>query len=55
MTKMKLSCFVGVVRRQGSLEKTVALGKMERGGKRERLKLRWIDPMEEAIGMSYRS
>lgn len=46
---------VDMVRRQGSLEKTIVLGKMRHRRKREKLNLRWVDSMKEAIGMSYRS
>ena len=38
------------MRRQGSLEKTVMLGKIEGSRKRERIKMRWADSIKEAIG-----
>ena len=39
------------MKRQGSLEKTIMLGKIE-GRKTGRSNMRWIDSIKEAIGMN---
>lgn len=43
MTKLKVSYFGDIMRRQGSLEKITMLGKMEGSRKREKPD-RWINP-----------
>ena len=40
------------MRRQGSSEKTVMLGKIKDGRKRERPSVKWTDYVTEAIGRS---
>lgn len=52
MTKLKLSYFWSILRRQGSLEKTILLGKLDGSRKRGRANTRYIDSTEEAIGVS---
>ena len=52
MIKLRLSYFGHIMRRQDSLEKTIMLGKVEGSRKRGRPNMRWIDSIEEAIGMS---
>ena len=49
--RSELSYFGHIMRRQGSLEKTIMLGKTEGSRKRGRPHMRWIDFIEEAIGM----
>lgn len=51
MTKLKLSYFGPIMRKQGPLEKTVMLGKIEGGGK-GRSNRRWTDSIKEATGVS---
>lgn len=51
MTKLKLSYFRHIIRREGSLEKTILLGKREGSRKRGRANMRWTDSIK-AIGMS---
>lgn len=52
MTKLKLSYLRHIRRRQGSLETTIMLRKIEGSKKRERPNMRWIDTIKEAIGTS---
>lgn len=51
MTKLKLSYFGHVMRRQASWEKILMLEKQKAAGKEGRADLRWIDSIKEAIGM----
>ena len=51
MLKLKLQYFVHLVRRVGSLEKTLMLGKIE-GGRRERQRMRWLDGITDWMDMS---
>lgn len=48
----KLSYFWHFMRRQGSLGKTIMLGKLESSRKRGRPNMRGIDSIKEAVGMS---
>ena len=50
-TKLKLSYLRYIMRRQGSLEKTTILGKMEGSRKRGRPNMRWTDSIQAAIGI----
>lgn len=53
MAKLKLSYFGHIVRREGPLEKTIILEKIEGGRKRGRRPRRsWVDSIKEAVGMS---
>lgn len=51
LTKRKLSYYEHIKRKQGSLGKTVKLGKTHEAGKEE-TDMRWIDSIREAIGMN---
>ena len=52
MTTLKLSYFMHIRRREGSLEKTVMLGKIESTQRENRgPKMRQVDPIKKAIGM----
>ena len=46
MLKLKLQCFVHLIRRTDSLEKTLMLGKMES-------RIRWFDGITDSIDMSF--
>ena len=50
MMKLKLRFFGHKMRRQGSLEKTLMLGKIEGNRKRGRQKTRWLDTITEVMG-----
>ena len=52
MTKLKLSYFGYIMRKQNSFEKTKLVGKIEGSRKRGRANMRWIDSVKESIGMS---
>ena len=52
MLKLKLQYFGHLVRRVDSLEKTLILGKIEDGRRRERQKMRWSDGITVYMGMS---
>lgn len=51
MTKLKLFYFGHIMRSQGSLKKTIMLGKIEDSRKRGR-QMRWIYSIKEALGLS---
>ena len=55
MTQLKLSYFKHIMRRQGSLEKTVMLGKVKGIRKRGKPNMRWTEAIKETIGCVYRS
>lgn len=52
MTKLKLSCFGHIVRRQSSLEKTLMLVKIEGSKRRGKPNVGWTDSIKEVMGMS---
>ena len=52
MTKLKLSYFGHIVRRQSHLENIIILGEIESIKKIERLDMRWIDSIKETRSMS---
>ena len=52
MLKLKLQYFGHVTGRTDSLEKTLMLGKIEDGRRRERQKMRWLDGITDSIDMS---
>ena len=52
MLKLKLQYFGHLMRRTGSLEKTLMLGKIEGGRKRGQQRLRWLDDITYSVGMS---
>ena len=52
MLKLKLQHFGHLVRRTDSLEKTLMLGKIEGGRRREQQRMRWLDGITNAMDMS---
>ena len=51
MLKLKLQYFGHLMRRTDSFEKTLMLGKIE-GGRRGRLRMRWLDGITNSIDVS---
>ena len=52
MLKLKLQYFGHLMRRTGSLEKTLMLGKIEGGRRREQQRMRWLDGITDSMDMS---
>ena len=52
MLKLKLQNFGHLTRRAHSLEKTLILGKIEGGRRRERQWIRWLDGLTDSMDMS---
>ena len=52
MLKLKLQYFGHLVRRADSLEKTLMMGKIEGGKRRERQRMRWLDGITDSMDMS---
>ena len=52
MLKLKLQYFDYLMWRTDSLEKTLMLGKIEHGRRRERQRMRWLDGITYSIDMS---
>ena len=52
MLKLKLQYFGHLMRRTGSLEKTLMLGKIEGRRRRGRQRMRWLDGITDSMGMS---
>ena len=52
MLKLKMQYLGHLMRRTGSLEKTLMLGKTEGGRRRERQRMRWLDGITDSMGMS---
>ena len=52
MLKLRFQYFGHLVRRTGSFEKTVMLGKIEGGGRRGRQRMRWLDGITDSMDMS---
>ena len=52
MLKLKLQYFGHLIRRANSLEKTLMLGKIEGGRRRERQRMRWLDGITDSMDMS---
>ena len=50
--KLKLQCFDHLMQRTDSLEKTLLLGKIEGGGRREQQRMRCLDGITESMDMS---
>ena len=51
MLKLKLQYFGHLMRRTDSLEKTLMLGKIE-GRRRGQQRMRWLDGINDSMGMS---
>ena len=51
MLKLKFQYFGHLMQRANSLEKTLTLRKIE-GGRRGRQRMRWLDGITDAMGMS---
>ena len=52
MLKLKLQSFGHPMLRTDSLEKTLMLGKIERGRRRGRQRMRWLDGFNDSMDMS---
>ena len=52
MLKLKLQYFGHLMRRASSLEKTLMLGKIEGGRRREQQRMRWLDGITDSMDMS---
>jgi len=52
MLKLKLQLFGHMMQRNNSLEKTLILGKIEGGGRREWQRMRWLDGITDSVDMS---
>ena len=52
MLKLKLQYFGHLMRRAGSLEKTLLLRKIEGGRRRRRQRMRWLDGISDSMDMS---
>ena len=52
MLKLKLQYFGHLIRRTDSLEKTLMLGKIEDGRRREQQRMRWLDGITDSMDIS---
>jgi len=52
MLKLELQYFGHLMRRTGSLEKTLMLGKIEGGRRRGQQRMRWLDGITDLMDMS---
>ena len=52
MLKLKLQCFVHLMRRVDSFEKTLMLGGIEGRRRRGRPRMRWLDGITDSMGVS---
>ena len=52
MLKLKLQYSGHLIRRTGSFEKTLMLGKIEGGRRRGRQRMRWLDGITDSMDMS---
>ena len=55
MLKLKLQYFGHLMRRAGSLEKTLMLGKIEGRRRRGRQRIRWLDGITDSMDMNLRN
>ena len=53
MLKLKLQHFGHLMRRTGSLEKTLMLRKIKGGRRRGRQRMRWLDVITDSMDMSF--
>ena len=51
MLKLKLQYFGHLMRRADSFEKTLMLGKIEDGRRREQQRMRWLDGITDSMDM----
>ena len=52
MLKLKLQCFCHLMRRTDSFEKTLMLGKIEGGRRREQQRMRLLDGITDSMDVS---
>ena len=52
MLKLKLQYFGHLIQRTDSFEKSLMLGKIEGGRKRERQRMRWLDGITDSMDMN---
>ena len=52
MLELKLQCFVHLMQRTDSFEKTLMLGKIEGARRRGRQRMRWLDGITDLMDMS---
>ena len=52
MLKLKLQYFGHLMQRTDSLEKTLMLGKIEGGRRRQQQRMRWLDGITNSMNMS---
>ena len=52
MLKLKLQYFGNLMQRTDSLEKTLMLGKIEGGRRRQQQRMRWLDGITNSMNMS---
>ena len=52
MSKLELQYFDHLMQRSDSFEKTLMLGKIEGGRRRERQRMRWLDGITDSMDMS---
>ena len=52
MLKLKLQCFVHLMQRTDSLEKTLMLEKIEGKRRRGQQRMRWLDGITDSMDMS---
>ena len=52
MLKLKLQYFDHLMQRTNSLEKSLMLGKIEGGKRRQRQRMRWLDGITSAMDMN---
>ena len=51
MLKLRLQYLGHLIQRADSFEKTLMLGKIEGGRRRERQRMRWLDGITDSMGM----